>query len=63
MGSSRAEIKAQAIALHSLGYSCHRKEKRLRATYSGAGIPTKYRPISRRVHNIAYRSKEMYRER
>ena len=62
MGSSRAEIKAQAIALHSLGYSCHRKEKRLRATYSGAGIP-RSRPIGRRVHNIAYRSKEMYRAR
>lgn len=46
------EIKAQAIALHAMGYSCRAIEKQLSSMFMGATIPN-YATISRwvRVRN------------
>lgn len=37
--STPTEVKAQAIALHAMGYSCRNIEKQLRARFPGTDIP------------------------
>jgi hypothetical protein len=48
--STPTEIKAQAIALHCLGYSCRNIEKQLKAKFPGAAVP-RYCTISRWVRS------------
>ncbi len=73
--STPTEIKAQAIALHAMGYSCRRIERQLRSQFPGADIPNyatinrwgRSRPTKRfaqlRWYDVAHRAAEIMMER